>query len=85
MYLFFIVLRKDALEMFLTKYDIKRLELYSENMTDYHLIMDLLPVITKLYFRHQTDFNLSAAQTVSNICKNSCNLYLTAFKNENIK
>lgn len=56
------VLSKDALEIFLTKYDVKRLELYSDNMADYHLIMDLLPTVARLYFLRQTDFELSAAQ-----------------------
>ena len=34
---------KDELDLILTKYDLKRLDLYSRNMVDYHLIMDLLP------------------------------------------
>lgn len=59
------MLSKDALEIFLTKYDVKRLELYSDNMADYHLIMDLLPTVARLYFLRQTDFELSAAQMVS--------------------
>lgn len=29
--------------MILTKFDLRRLDLYSRNMVDYHLIMDLLP------------------------------------------
>ena len=29
--------------MVLTTYDIKRLDLYSRNMVDYHLVTDLLP------------------------------------------
>ena len=36
-------LTKVELEAVLTTYDIKRLDLYSRNMADYHLITDLLP------------------------------------------
>ncbi|CAN0119983.1 unnamed protein product, partial [Ascophyllum nodosum] len=31
-------------------HDLKRLELYSRNLVDYHLITDLLPTLSKLYF-----------------------------------
>lgn len=31
-------------------HDLKRLELYSRNLVDYHLITDLLPMLSKLYF-----------------------------------
>lgn len=43
-------LTKEELEVHLTAYDIKRLELYSQNLVDYHLIVDLLSVLAKLYF-----------------------------------
>ena len=49
-----------------TTYDLKRLELYSQNMVDYHLIMDLIPSISKLFFlKKMSGFNLSAVQLVS--------------------
>jgi N-acetyltransferase 10 len=38
------------LHFYLTPYDLKRLELYTKNMADYHLIMDLVPAISKIYF-----------------------------------
>lgn len=53
------------MEIHFTKYDIKRLELYSQNMVDYHLIVDLLPCIGRLYFLDQLDVHLSAIQSVS--------------------
>lgn len=31
-------------------HDLKRLGLYSRNLVDYHLITDLLPMLSKLYF-----------------------------------
>ncbi|XP_061891160.1 RNA cytidine acetyltransferase [Entelurus aequoreus] len=44
-------------------YDLKRLELYSRSMVDYHLIMDLVPSSARLFFLKQLgDLSLSAAQ-----------------------
>jgi len=34
-------------------------------MVDYHLIVDLLPTLSRLYFLDQLDVHLSAVQTVS--------------------
>ncbi|XP_011605868.2 RNA cytidine acetyltransferase [Takifugu rubripes] len=46
-----------------TPYDLKRLELYSRSMVDYHLIMDLVPVVARIFFLKQLgDMSLSAAQ-----------------------
>ena len=52
-------------EAHFTKYDVKRLELYAQNMVDYHLIVDLLPAISKLYFLGLIDTHLSVVQSVS--------------------
>lgn len=44
-------------------YDLKRMELYSRSMVDYHLIMDLIPRVASLFFLRQLgDITLSAAQ-----------------------
>uniref|UniRef100_A0A8D3CN73 RNA cytidine acetyltransferase n=1 Tax=Scophthalmus maximus TaxID=52904 RepID=A0A8D3CN73_SCOMX len=44
-------------------YDLKRLELYSRSMVDYHLIMDLIPAVARMFFLKQLgDISLSAAQ-----------------------
>ena len=40
----------ELLSAHLTHYDLKRLELYSRNMVDYHMIMDTLPVLSRLFF-----------------------------------
>eukprot|EP00057_Strongylocentrotus_purpuratus_P027106 XP_011681580.1 PREDICTED: N-acetyltransferase 10 [Strongylocentrotus purpuratus] len=50
------------LELLFSKYDIQRLELYSRNMADYHLITDLLPSVTRLVFLKKINFQLSAVQ-----------------------
>ncbi|XP_060086378.1 RNA cytidine acetyltransferase-like [Ylistrum balloti] len=54
---------KRDLDLYLSKYDLKRLELYSQNMVDYHLVMDLLPTIARLFFLDQADIHLSAVQS----------------------
>uniref|UniRef100_A0A8C2ZC91 RNA cytidine acetyltransferase n=1 Tax=Cyclopterus lumpus TaxID=8103 RepID=A0A8C2ZC91_CYCLU len=44
-------------------YDLKRLELYSRSMVDYHLIMDLIPTVARIFFLKKLgDVSLSAAQ-----------------------
>ncbi|XP_035251629.1 RNA cytidine acetyltransferase [Anguilla anguilla] len=44
-------------------YDLKRLEMYSRNMVDYHLVMDMIPAVARMFFLKQLgDISLSAAQ-----------------------
>jgi N-acetyltransferase 10 len=43
-------LEKSELELYMSLYDLKRLEMYSQNLVDYHLIVDLLPSLARLYF-----------------------------------
>nr|XP_018910924.1 PREDICTED: RNA cytidine acetyltransferase [Bemisia tabaci] len=58
------VLTREVLDVYLTSYDVKRLEMYSNNLVDYHLIMDLLPTLAKLYFLNKMgDVHLSALQS----------------------
>ncbi|XP_067044164.1 RNA cytidine acetyltransferase-like [Acropora muricata] len=56
-------LSKADLESVLTTYDMKRLELYARNMVDYHLITDLLPAVSRLFFLQRLHFELSAVQS----------------------
>lgn len=59
----FITLTKEMLDMYFTSYDLKRLEMYSNNMADYHLIMDLLPPLARLYFLNMMgDIHFSPVQ-----------------------
>jgi len=52
------------LNVHITPYDIKRLELYTKNMADYHLVMDLIPILSRLYFLEKFGtVRLSAVQT----------------------
>ncbi|XP_031549437.1 RNA cytidine acetyltransferase-like [Actinia tenebrosa] len=57
------VISKSELEHSLTKYDIKRLDLYSKNMVDHHLVTDLMPANARLFFLDKLDFSLSAVQS----------------------
>jgi N-acetyltransferase 10 len=41
---------RQTLETHISVFDLKRLESYSNNLVDFHLIMDLVPSIAKLYF-----------------------------------
>ncbi|KAJ7344608.1 hypothetical protein JRQ81_000558 [Phrynocephalus forsythii] len=55
---------RNELEAVFIPYDLKRLEMYSRNMVDYHLIMDMIPAIAKMYFLNQLgDITLSATQS----------------------
>lgn len=56
------ILGKDELGVHLSQYDLKRLDLYSRNMADYHLITDLLPTVATLFFLNRMNFNLSVVQ-----------------------
>jgi N-acetyltransferase 10 len=44
------VLSRSELGFVFTPHDLKRLESYSRNQVDYHLIVDLLPALARLYF-----------------------------------
>lgn len=57
---------KEDLERSFNNYDVKRLEMYAQNLVDYHLIIDLVPEMAKLYFTNKLgeDINLSLVQSV---------------------
>ncbi|KAI9258275.1 GNAT acetyltransferase 2-domain-containing protein [Sporodiniella umbellata] len=58
-------LTKETLDLFFTPYDLKRLESYSNNMLDYHVILDMLPVVAEMYFKNElpADLKLSGVQS----------------------
>eukprot|EP00522_Entomoneis_paludosa_P018351 CAMPEP_0172451884 /NCGR_PEP_ID=MMETSP1065-20121228/9723_1 /TAXON_ID=265537 /ORGANISM="Amphiprora paludosa, Strain CCMP125" /LENGTH=1112 /DNA_ID=CAMNT_0013203855 /DNA_START=47 /DNA_END=3385 /DNA_ORIENTATION=+ len=57
-------LTAEELESVMTPHDLKRLELYGRNLCDHHLVADLLPTISKLYFmgRFGSDLTVSSVQ-----------------------
>ena len=62
--LIFAVLKSSELFLLLSPFDLKRLESYANNMLDYHVILDLLPIVAALYFEKRLggDVRLSAVQ-----------------------
>ncbi|KAH7156203.1 GNAT acetyltransferase 2-domain-containing protein [Dactylonectria macrodidyma] len=57
-------LTKVELDRLLSPFDLKRLESYANNMLDYHVILDLMPIIASLYFtgRLKSDIKLTGVQ-----------------------
>ncbi|CAF1416813.1 unnamed protein product [Didymodactylos carnosus] len=43
-------------------YDLKRMEAYSRNLVDYHLIIDLIPSIAQLYYSNKLQIQLNVIQ-----------------------
>lgn len=43
-------LDSTKLSIFITHLDLKRLNAYADNMVDFHLILDLLPTLCRLFF-----------------------------------
>eukprot|EP00658_Telonema_sp_P-2_P016160 TRINITY_DN1625_c0_g2_i2.p1 TRINITY_DN1625_c0_g2~~TRINITY_DN1625_c0_g2_i2.p1 ORF type:complete len:1018 (+),score=296.10 TRINITY_DN1625_c0_g2_i2:224-3277(+) len=57
-------LSDTELGFYFTPYDLKRLESYSNNLVDYHMITDLIPHIARIYFEHKSPtVHLSHAQS----------------------
>ncbi|OXA52954.1 RNA cytidine acetyltransferase [Folsomia candida] len=55
---------QPELQVHITPFDTRRLELYSKNMTDYHVVMDLVPTLAKLYFLNKMgNIKVSAVQS----------------------
>lgn len=54
----------EELNSLLTPFDMKRLQSYCENMIEHHVIMDLVPLLSTLYFSRKlgSECTLSAAQ-----------------------
>ena len=54
----------DELGFCFTPYDLKRLESYASNLVDYHMIIDLVPQLARIYFENKApSVNLSHAQS----------------------
>ncbi|CAI5755847.1 unnamed protein product [Candida verbasci] len=58
-------LTKDQLDTLLSPFDLKRLDSYANNLLDYHVIVDMLPLISQLYFSKKTgnEISLSSVQS----------------------
>lgn len=61
-------LTKDALEFVLDLHDLEQLDIYSKNMSDYHLIRDLISDLAKMYFlRRMGSIKLAPGQQNSSL------------------
>jgi N-acetyltransferase 10 len=57
---------RSAVDAMFTIHDIKRLEAYSKNLLDYHVIIDLIPSLARMFFLNKmpVTFGVSAAQAL---------------------
>ncbi|KAH9311211.1 hypothetical protein KI387_026246, partial [Taxus chinensis] len=54
--------------LLLSPYDMQRLESYTKNLADYHLILDLVPSLAHLYFDEMVPTSLSYSQAAILLC-----------------
>ncbi|KAJ6907990.1 hypothetical protein NC651_018431 [Populus alba x Populus x berolinensis] len=52
----------------LSLYDLERLKVYTENLADFHLILDIVPILARLYFRGKLPISLSYVQASVLLC-----------------
>lgn len=52
----------------LSPYDMQRMESYTNNLADYHLILDLVPCLAHLYFEEKIPASLSYSQAAILLC-----------------
>ena len=61
------VMEKQDWQNFVSLYDLKRMEAYTKNMVDYHLILDLLPTVARFFFLKKFKSTLRFFNYQSNI------------------
>lgn len=54
---------RAELDTLFSPYDLKRLELYANNLVDYHVVLDMVPALAQLYFRRRTAVVLLSVQS----------------------
>ena len=55
-------LSRQEIHQYFTLYDLKRLDSYSSNLVDYHVVLDLLPQVSRLVFTGRLPIGFSAHQ-----------------------
>ena len=76
-FLFCIAIKWREIECDISGHDLRRLEKYSKNLVDWHLVTDLVPAVALLFCRQTLpDLTLSNLQAVSTIYKLLCLLKL---------
>ena len=52
----------EELHTHLSDFDLRRLEAYKNNLVDFHLILDLIPILARFFFLNRLDLSLSYTQ-----------------------
>jgi len=52
----------SLIEQNFTDYDLRRLESYTRNLVDYHLILDLIPTLARLFYLNRLPIQLTVVQ-----------------------
>lgn len=58
----------NAIRYLMSAHDMKRLEAYADNLVDFHMILDLVPLLAQLYFMEKLPVTLSYAQASVLLC-----------------
>ncbi|KAG1346399.1 putative RNA cytidine acetyltransferase 1 [Cocos nucifera] len=66
----------------LSPYDMKRLEAYTNNRVDYHMILDLVPILAHQFFQEKLPVTLSPVQASVLFCMGLQNHDITYIKEE---
>ncbi|KAK1653179.1 hypothetical protein QYE76_070984 [Lolium multiflorum] len=77
-----ISLTSKLLRDVLSPHDMKRLEAYSNNLVDYHLILDLVPILAHEYFSEKLPVTLHGAQASVLFCMGLQDKDISATKEE---
>ena len=62
MLLFLLAFTATLIEQNFTDYDLRRLESYTRNLVDYHLILDLVPTLSRLFYLNRLPIQLTVVQ-----------------------
>lgn len=58
----------NAIRYLMSAHDMKRLEAYADNLVDFHMILDLVPLLAQLYFMEKLPVTLSYTQASVLLC-----------------
>jgi N-acetyltransferase 10 len=53
----------NMIEQYFIDYDLRRLESYTRNLVDYHLILDLVPTLARIFYLNCLPIELTPVQT----------------------
>ncbi|KAJ3671187.1 hypothetical protein LUZ60_008613 [Juncus effusus] len=73
--------KKQQVEL-LSPYDMKRLEAYTSNLVDFHMILDIVPTLAHEYFQEKMPVTLDAVPAAILLCMGLQNKDLTSVKEE---